>query len=86
MQEAMDISLAVNMSLNDRVSDIEKDKISYAAIATRNVQAAPVTRSKTLAVIPAVNSAALGKNHYDNYKGLYVKMPERSEMCNSAIR
>ena len=56
MQEAMDKSLAWNISLNDRVSDIEKDKVSNAAIATRNRQAAPA------------NSSALGKNHYDNYK------------------
>jgi len=86
MQEAMDKSLAGNMSLNDRVSDIEKDKISYAAIATRNAQAAPAMRSKTSAIIPAVNSAVVGKNHYDYYKGLFVHMPEGNEIFNPAIK
>jgi hypothetical protein len=86
MQESIDNSIAVNMSLNDRVSDIEKAKNSYAAIATRNAQAAPDTRPTTSAVIPAVNPAALGKNNYNNYKGLHVKMPERNEMSNPVIR
>jgi len=40
----------------------------------------------TTTVIPAVNSAALDKNHYGNYKGLCVNMPERKKMCNPAIR
>jgi len=60
MQESMVKPFAVNMSLNDRVSDRENDNIIYAEIATRNAQTAPATRSKTSAVIPAVNSAALG--------------------------
>ena len=86
MQEAIDKTFAVNMSLNDRVSDIEKDKTSYAEIAKRNAQTAPATRPKISTVIPAVNPAALGKNHYDNYKGLCVKMPEHNEVCDPAIR
>ena len=57
MQESIDNSFAASLSLNDRVSDIEKAN-SYAAIATRNAQATAVTRPKTSAVIPAVNPAA----------------------------
>ena len=62
MQESIDNQSAVSMSLDDRVANIEKGKSSYAAIARRNAQAAPVTRPKPSAVTSSVNPAALASS------------------------